>query len=88
MMKCNSKASTCINYPFYAECICDYGYQGNGKEYCDECGLNYVKPNLMRVVGGQSAKDSSWPSAALIIIKYKADVDLDGDFVQVTANFM
>ena len=33
--KCNSKASICINRPFYAQCVCDWGYAGNGKEYCE-----------------------------------------------------
>lgn len=32
--KCNTHAK-CFNYPFKAKCICDYGYAGNGIEYCD-----------------------------------------------------
>lgn len=42
----------------------------------------------MRVVGGVFAAEASWPSAALVIIKYKTDIDLDGEFVQVSATFM
>ena len=35
MTTCHKYASECVNHAFYAECICDYGYAGNGKEYCD-----------------------------------------------------
>ena len=62
--------------------------KGNGKEYCDECGLSFVRPNVMRVVGGLPALQASWPSAALVIISYKADVQLDEDLVHVAASFM
>lgn len=32
---CHEKASICINHFFYGECVCDFGFNGNGKEYCD-----------------------------------------------------
>ena len=54
-IKCNSKASTCINRPFYAQCICDYGFVGNGRDYCEECGVTFKIPNVARIVGGVEA---------------------------------
>jgi hypothetical protein len=33
--KCHKKASTCINRLFKAECVCDFGYNGDGLNYCD-----------------------------------------------------
>lgn len=38
-----------------------------------ECGLFRKKPNA-RIVGGVEALPDSWPSAALIIASYKADI--------------
>ncbi|CAF0860159.1 unnamed protein product [Brachionus calyciflorus] len=70
LSKCHSKASTCINHAFRAECICDYGYQGDGYSFCDECGITYNTQNL-RIVGGVEAIPHSWPSAALIVFTYK-----------------
>lgn len=40
MTKCHSRASVCVNHAFYAQCICDYGYNGDGKAYCD--GLCFI----------------------------------------------
>jgi hypothetical protein len=33
LTKCHEKASGCINYPFRARCVCDYGYAGDGIKY-------------------------------------------------------
>ncbi len=35
----------CINKAFNAECRCNYGFNGNAKYYCDECGLTYYADN-------------------------------------------
>lgn len=35
MTRCHDRASKCVNHPFYAECICDFGFNGNGREFCD-----------------------------------------------------
>ena len=35
---CHSRASKCVNYPFFSHCLCDYGFNGDGKKYCD--GIN------------------------------------------------
>lgn len=32
--KCHPLA-TCVNTPFYADCVCNYGYAGNGRDHCD-----------------------------------------------------
>jgi hypothetical protein len=87
IMKCHSKANTCKNEFFKANCICDYGFAGNGKDYCDECGLTYTHMNARylkvdnnnftsRIVGGSVALDESWPSTVLIAMNYKADVNI------------
>jgi hypothetical protein len=35
LAKCATHANQCINHAFKAECVCDYGYQGDGVNYCD-----------------------------------------------------
>ena len=35
LARCHKYASVCVNHAFRAECVCDYGFNGNGKEYCD-----------------------------------------------------
>ncbi|RNA17936.1 suppressor of tumorigenicity 14 -like protein [Brachionus plicatilis] len=70
---CHSKASKCINHPFRAECICDFGYQGDGLHYCDECGLSFAEKNL-KIIGGIDAASNSWPSAAYLRFFYEGDV--------------
>jgi hypothetical protein len=42
--KCHSKASVCKNHFFRAQCICNYGYGGDGVKYCD--GKNEDKPSI------------------------------------------
>ena len=63
------------------------GYNGDGVEYCDECGISSIAPNS-RVVGGVTALDYSWPSAALIIASYKTDMFVNGQWVKVEVSFM
>ena len=43
--RCHKNASICVNNIFYAECVCDYGYAGDGIKYCDECGISYSQHN-------------------------------------------
>lgn len=52
---------------------CRYGYQGR---YCDPCGLTFKPPIVNKIVGGFEATPHSWPSAALIVFNYKAEVFL------------
>jgi secreted trypsin-like serine protease len=66
----------CINRPYAAKCVCKYGFSGNGKSYCDECGVKYSQENV-KIVGGVPAKQHSWPSAALVLAKYKTIVHID-----------
>jgi hypothetical protein len=42
----------------------------------------------MRVVGGVVASNASWPSAALIVVEYKTDVQIEKDLVQIASRFM
>lgn len=87
MVICHEKASKCLNHPFKAECICDFGYQGDGFYYCDECGLSYVEKNL-KIIGGINAETSSWPSAAYLRFFYEGNVDIkleDGSVITVNA---
>jgi plasminogen len=76
--KCHERASTCIDRADGPQCICDYGYAGDGLTYCDECGLTFASANLVKVVGGQKATAHSWPAAAYIKINYKTDLSLNG----------
>lgn len=79
MTKCHKNASLCINrFPFWAQCICDLGYAGNGKSHCTECGISYVKPNLHRVVGGKDSLVSSWPFAVYIVQSYRGKYEIKG----------
>ena len=32
---CHSRAHKCVNYFFRAHCLCDYGFNGDGKKFCD-----------------------------------------------------
>jgi hypothetical protein len=43
--RCHKNASICVNNIFYAECVCDYGFAGDGIKYCDECGITYSQHN-------------------------------------------
>ncbi len=68
------KASQCIDrFPYWAQCICDAGYVGNGKSECVECGQASVRSNLAmgRIVGGADAVENSWPFAAYVVQTYK-----------------
>jgi hypothetical protein len=76
-MKCNLKASVCINYPFKIKCLCEYGYSGDGVNYCDECGLAYEAPNL-KIVGGVDAVAYSWPATAVVSFSYKTRISING----------
>ncbi|CAF1100751.1 unnamed protein product, partial [Brachionus calyciflorus] len=77
--KCHKKASMCINrFPFWAQCICDIGYAGNGKSYCIECGRTLAQSNLLRVVGGTESVKSSWPFAVYIIQNYQGKFIIKG----------
>ena len=58
------------------KCVCKYGFNGDGINYCDECGVSSIKPNLGRIVGGIQAIKNSWPSAVLIIFSYKGNIKL------------
>ena len=42
MTTCNPNAK-CTNYPFFAKCECIYGFNGNGREFCDGKHLNHEK---------------------------------------------
>jgi len=42
----------------------------------------------MRVVGGMTALNASWPSAALILVEYKTDLQLGDELVHVSSKFM
>lgn len=35
MTICHQKALYCINRFFFADCVCRYGYSGDGRQYCD-----------------------------------------------------
>ncbi|CAF0914930.1 unnamed protein product [Brachionus calyciflorus] len=76
--KCHENAK-CINHPFYAECICDYGFPGNGRDHCDECGITYYKNNADE--DGQRANPYSWPATAIIEYTYTALVKLEASRV-------
>lgn len=86
MKKCHPN-SFCINRPFFGECVCREGFNGDGAEYCDECGLRYFDNNA-RVVGGVKAVPHSWPSIVMIAMTYKTVVVLDNDEVQLEIEFM
>ncbi|CAF0860141.1 unnamed protein product [Brachionus calyciflorus] len=75
VIKCHSKASKCINNWFKVECICDYGYQGDGFKYCDECGLTSVSKNV-KIIGGIEAMAHSWPSSVYLRFSYRGNVDI------------
>jgi Trypsin len=81
-VRCNSNAK-CINRAFSPLCVCNYGYSGNGKSLCDECGVRSVQPNL-RIIGGVASVESSWPEVAYVTFSYSAKVRSDGDTVQIT----
>lgn len=71
MVRCAGNA-TCHNYPFNPKCKCNFGFNGDGKEYCDECGVTYFNENSnTRIVGGQEAVKHSWPMSVLIAFDYK-----------------
>ncbi|CAF0933942.1 unnamed protein product [Brachionus calyciflorus] len=78
--KCHENAK-CINHAFYAECVCDYGYAGNGRDHCDECGITYFKNNADE--DGQSAIPYSWPAIAIIEYVYTALIKLETSRVLV-----
>ncbi|RNA25118.1 suppressor of tumorigenicity 14 -like protein, partial [Brachionus plicatilis] len=79
LKKCHKNASVCIDrFPFWAQCICDRGYAGNGRSHCVECGISYVQPNLERIVGGKDSLKSSWPFAVYIIQTYQGQYDIKG----------
>lgn len=59
--------------------MCDYGFSGDGKNYCDNCGVSFVQPNVARnsrIVGGIKAIPYSWPSAVLVVFSYKGEIRL------------
>lgn len=88
MLKCHPKATKCINHPFKIECICDYGYQGDGIDYCDECGVFYTSKNV-KIIGGTEAAVNSWPSAVYLRLSYYGFVDIkleSGTIVSVYAS--
>ena len=79
MTKCHRLASKCVNhFPFNAQCMCDEGYAGNGRTRCDQCGLSYIRPNMMRIVGGTYARQSSWPYAVFIRQYYQGRFRING----------
>ena len=53
--KCHSLAM-CVNKPFYADCVCKYGYAGNGRDHCDG------KPNLSNYQFLLFLKLRMWPN--------------------------
>lgn len=61
------------------KCECNYGFNGDGETYCDECGIQSVNPNLARIVGGVKADPFSWPSAVLIIFNYRGEIQLPNE---------
>lgn len=58
------------------KCVCNHGFNGDGINYCDECGVSSIEPNLGRIVGGVQAVKNSWPSAVLIKFSYKGNIKL------------
>jgi hypothetical protein len=68
-----AKNSHCINGPFNPRCKCNIGYNGNGIDYCHECGLIPIKNNKEepRIIGGHEAAKHSFPFAVMILINYK-----------------
>jgi hypothetical protein len=75
-LKCGPNAS-CTNHPFRIECRCNYGFSGDGLNYCDECGLTQQAPGL-KIVGGQDAVPHSWPATAIIYFTYRTRVNING----------
>jgi hypothetical protein len=49
LTKCHNRASICVNRFFHAQCLCDRGYAGNGKDYCDGKQNSIEKRNAFAV---------------------------------------
>ena len=78
--RCHRFASTCVNrFPYYAQCICDEGYVGNGRTHCDPCGLTFRRHNL-RIIGGVEAPQHSWPSTVFIRQSFRGRYLINGRF--------
>ncbi|CAF0991079.1 unnamed protein product [Brachionus calyciflorus] len=65
--KCNQHA-TCFNTPFYADCVCNEGFAGDGRDHCDECGITYFKNNAIEA--GIGSVPYSWPATGIIEFMY------------------
>jgi hypothetical protein len=76
-----SESSSSSILKFKNKFNCPYGFQGR---YCDACGISTASPNVKitpvngaKIVGGTEAVRGSWPGAALIVFRFKADVFLN-----------
>lgn len=73
--------------PIFWDCVCKYGWNGDGKDFCDECGLHYFENNA-RIFGGIDAVSHSWPSIVQIKSSYKTLVNLDGNEILIQIDFI
>ncbi|CAF0933868.1 unnamed protein product [Brachionus calyciflorus] len=78
--KCHENA-LCKNLPFYAECECVYGFAGDGRNHCDECGITNFENKANDV--GQRAIPYSWPATALISYTYRALVKVESNRILI-----
>ncbi|CAF1130289.1 unnamed protein product, partial [Brachionus calyciflorus] len=78
--KCHENAM-CINHPFKAECVCNYGYAGNGLDHCDECSVTYFEPNVMSY--DKEAVPYSWPAYGVLEASYTDLIKIDTERVLV-----
>ncbi|CAF1028591.1 unnamed protein product [Brachionus calyciflorus] len=75
--KCHPNAQ-CINKPFYADCICNYGFAGNGLE-CDECGNFQENWNSAMPFMSVTTPPHTWPATADILFNYRANYFIDSE---------
>jgi hypothetical protein len=81
-------SSKCIDrFPFGAQCICDNMYVGNGKTECEKCGVIIARPNVLRIVGGMEAVESSWPFIVYIVQSYKRQFRYNGDIYDINVKW-
>ncbi|RMZ94907.1 Transmembrane protease serine, partial [Brachionus plicatilis] len=62
--------ATCFNKPFEADCKCNYGYSGNGRDHCDECGVTYFDHNAHKY--SAVSVPYSWPASGITELLYTA----------------
>ncbi|RNA05532.1 suppressor of tumorigenicity 14 -like protein [Brachionus plicatilis] len=62
----------CVNNPFFADCICNTGFGGNGYE-CDECG-NFQLNEFSAIPLNIAVEPNSWPATADILFRYTSEI--------------